>query len=391
MATRRWVKSLYYITHIDNVPSILERGVLSHWRIEQENVSFTRIYDDRIVARRHDRVTPDGKSLWDYANLFFQPRNPMLYRVISEKQKDQLAILALKPQVLDLPGVLISTGNAAHHLSRVLPVEEGLEALAEIRSILKSDWWKEEDGSKRKIMAECLVPDTVPPEYIHSIYVASEKAVAELRARVQTKLAIVREPHMFFQPKLVIPVVEGQLFLVDGDMFFSQMQTLTISVNTVGVMGKGLASRAKYQFPDVYVEYQDVCRKKILQMGVPYLYKREMSLEQDLIDEPSLDHDPNANKWFLLFPTKRHWREQADLAGIQQGLEWITNHYKAEGIQSLAVPALGCGLGGLNWAEVGPLMCRHLAHLDITVSIYLPREKMPPDDQLTAGFLLGRA
>jgi hypothetical protein len=389
MAAKRWVKSLFYITHIDNVPSILQRGILSHRRMEDERVPFTPIYDDRIVARRHDRMTPDGKSLWDYANLFFQPRNPMLYRVISEKQKDLLAILAIKPQVLDLPGVLVSTGNAAHHLSRVLPVDEGLEALAEIRSVLKSDWWKEEDGSKRKIMAECLVPDFIPPEYIHSIYVASERAVAELRARIQTRLDIIREPHMFFQPKLIIPIVEGQLYLVDGDMFFSQMQTLTISVNTVGVMGRGLASRAKYQFPDVYVEYQDVCRKKILQMGIPYLYKREMSLEYDLIDEPLPDHDLNANKWFLLFPTKRHWREQADPAGIEQGLEWITSRYKAEGIQSLAVPALGCGLGGLSWAEVGPLMCRYLAHLDIQVSIYLPREKMPPSDQLTASYLLG--
>ncbi len=391
MASKRWVKSLYYITHLDNVPSILKLGILSHRRIEEEHIAFTRIYDDRIVARRHERMTPDGKSLWDYANLFFQPRNPMLYRVISEKQKDHLAILAIRPQVLDLPGVLIATGNAAHHLSQVLPLEEGLEALAEIRSVLKSDWWKEEDGSKRKIMAECLVPDGVPPEYIYSVYVASERAIAELRAKVRTNLAIVREPHMFFQPKLVIPIVEGQLFLVDGDMFFSQMQTLTISVNTVGAMGKGLASRAKYQFPDVYVVYQDVCRQKTLQMGVPYLYKREVSFEQVLLDEPSPDHDFNAQKWFLLFPTKRHWREQADLAGIQKGLEWIRNSYRSEGIQSLALPALGCGLGGLSWAEAGPLMCRYLAYLDIQVSIYLPREKMPPEDQLKASFLLNKA
>lgn len=385
-----WVKSLYYITHINNVRSILEQGILSHQRIESESISFTPIYDAAIVGNRRARITPDGKSLWEYANLFFQPRNPMLYRVISERDKDDVAILALKPQLLDLPGVLVTTGNAASPLSEVLGIQEGRARLSEIRPILKSDWWREEDGSKRKIMAECLVPGVVPPEYIHSIYVASEKTVAELRARVPARMEILREPHMFFQPTRVLAIVPEQLLLVDGDMFFSQMQTLTISVNTVGVMGKGLASRAKYQFPDTYVVYQDVCRQKILQMGAPYLYRRETSFEHVLADDPHSLQDLNSNRWFLLFPTKRHWREGADLAGLEQGLKWIRDNYLREGIESLAVPALGCGLGGLKWREIGPLMCRYLADLDIQVSIYLPREEMPPPEQLSAGFLLGR-
>jgi len=391
MKQKSWVKSLYYITHINNVRSILERGILSHQRIENESISFTPIYDAAIVGNRRARITPDGKNLWEYANLFFQPRNPMLYRVISERNKDELVILALRPQLLDLPGVLVSTGNAASLLSEVLPAQEGLARLGEIRPILKSDWWREEDGSKRKIMAECLVPGAISPEHIHSIYVASEKAVAELRAQIPTRMEIVREPHMFFQPTRVLAIVPEQLFLVDGDMFFSQMQTLTISVNTVGVMGKGLASRAKYQFPDTYVVYQDVCRQKVLQMGTPYLYRRETSFEQALADDPHSLQDLNSNKWFLLFPTKRHWREAADAEGIEQGLQWIRNNYQHEGIQSLAVPALGCGLGGLKWREIGPLMCRYLSNLDIQVSIYLPREEMPPADQLTAGFLLGNS
>lgn len=63
------------------------------------------------------------------------------------------------------------------------------------------------------------------------------------------------------------------------------MQTLAVSVNTVGVMGKGLASRVKYQFPDVYVRYQDVCKTRELELGKPYLYKRESSLDSLLADE----------------------------------------------------------------------------------------------------------
>jgi hypothetical protein len=173
-------------------------------------------------------------------------------------------------------------------------------------------------------------------------------------------------------------------------MFFSQMQTLTISVNTVGVMGKGLASRAKYQFPDVYVVYQDVCRQKELQMGQPYIYKRESMIDAELAADPFTLTNPNANKWFLLFATKGHWRNRSDLAGIEQGLRWVEANYKLEGIKSLAVPALGCGLGQLEWRDVGPLMCKYLSRLDIDVCIYLPREgeQEIPSQMLTKGVLL---
>jgi hypothetical protein len=95
--------------------------------------------------------------------------------------------------------------------------------------------------------------------------------VAEaLQATVGRSAHVIAEPRMFFEPTTAMPVTPT-LSLVVGDMFFSRMQTLTVSVNTVGVMGKGLASRAKYQFPDVYVRYQDVCRKRQLRMGVPLL------------------------------------------------------------------------------------------------------------------------
>ncbi|MGQ9926100.1 MAG: macro domain-containing protein [Chloroflexaceae bacterium] len=90
----------------------------------------------------------------------------------------------------------------------------------------------------------------------------------------------------------------------------------------------------------------------------------------------------------MLFPTKRHWKERSDPAGIEKGLQWLVEHYKTEGIQSIALPALGCGLGGLDWKEIGPLMYRYLTKMDITASTYLPQEQ-PIDPQfLTREFLL---
>ena len=76
------------------------------------------------------------------------------------------------------------------------------------------------------------------------------------------------------------------------------------------------------------------------------------------------------------------------MPGIEEGLEWIEANYKRDGISSLAIPALGCGLGRLKWSEAGPVICGHLASLEIPVRLYLPTDKKIPDEQLTAEFLL---
>lgn len=391
--SKRIVKSLFYITHINNLPSIFQHGILSHRQVNARDVPFTPVYNADSVANREQIVTPNNKSLWDYANVYFQPRNPMLYKVLSETNKRDVVILGVKSQILDTKGAFISLGNAAHSLSSLVDVKTGLQQInGEYWQIINSDWWKTEDGTKRKIMAECLVPNSIPPLEIHSVYVANDLAAERVRvllSGVAQQVEVVVEPHMFFQPHRHAAITD-KLFWVDSDLFFSQMQTLTISVNTVGVMGKGLASRAKYQFPDMYVVYQDVCKDKTLTMGRPYLYKREASLNEYLADEPFSLPNLNANKWFLLFPTKNHWKEGSDPAGIERGLQWLVGNYKAEGIQSLAVPALGCGLGGLDWKDMGPLMCKYLSQMDVQVSVYLPQEQNIAPEFLTRAFLLGQ-
>jgi len=387
---KKRIKSLYYITHIGNIPSILQRGILSHEIVHSQNLEYQAIYDSQIVSNRQTKTAPNGKSLWEFANLFFQARNPMLYRVIHERSKHDIAILGVDPGVIDTPGAFITTGNAASTFTKIYGSDDGIDAILGMWDIITSDWWKEEDGSKRKIMAECLVPDSISPDRIHSIFVSGHTAARKVNIILPSsaKVEVVPEPHMFFQPRRRF-MLSPTLFLVDGDMFFSQMQTLTISVNTVGVMGKGLASRTKYQFPDVYVYYQDLCRQKTLKMGKPYLYKRESYLDRELADDPFTLPDINANKWFLLFPTKGHWREKSDLDGIATGLDWVVDNHKTLGIESLAIPALGCGLGQLDWKDAGPTMSQALAKLDIQAAIYLPREQNIPDELLTPDFLLG--
>ena len=373
------IRYLYYITHVDNVPSIVGKGLLSHTEIERRGVEFTPIYDESIVSRRKDKSTPEGKSLWDYANLYFQPRNPMMYRVIHEKKKESLAVVAIRRAVMKTSGVIITDGNAANAPTQFSDLAGGMKVLSANWKTIQNDWWSKDDGSKRRIMAECLVPEQVRPEYIEAVYVPDPETKQRLDRKLDNKkVSVIPEPHMFFQPHSRRRVGEN-ISLIEGDMFFSNLQTLTISVNLQGVMGKGLASRAKYQFPDVYVKYQDACRARRLRVDRPFVYKRESSLEEELADLDAPLESPNAVKWFLLFATKRHWRQNSKLEDIEAGLSWVRENAVAAGIRSLALPALGCGLGNLGWPEVGPLMCRSLRGIGFDVAIYLPRERpIPP-------------
>lgn len=384
------LRGLYYITHFNNLPSILEKGVLCHRKVEEEKINFTPIYDAEIVSSRKEREVADGRSLWDFANLYFQPRNAMLYRVVffSGINIEDILIIGLKSNILNRSDIYVTNGNAASSNTEFFSLnnDNAQKLLETIREKTDKEWWASEDGSKRELMAECLVPDKVSPDYISEIYVPNENALNKVK-KICTTMPVIPEPELFFLPSRRIPLT-GNLSLVEGDMFFSRMQTLTISVNTIGVMGKGLASRAKYQFPDVYVKYQDLCKDKTLRMGKPYLYKREVSLDFILTDEAEKLTNLNLQTWFLLFPTKTDWRKKADLKGIEEGLKWLVDEYKKEDIKSLAIPALGCGLGRLQWGEVGPILCTYLNQLTIPVSLYLPLERKIPEEQLKPDFLI---
>jgi hypothetical protein len=383
------IRELYYITHIANLDSILKKGIFSHERIIAEKMPYTPIYNKQIIERRKQKKAPNGKSLWSFANLYFNARNPMLFKIRCDRSVDDVAILGISPELLNRQDIFVTTGNAAHSQTEIKSIAEARKSLPRIVSETEIEYWRVTDGTKRKIMAECLVPELVPPEMIRSVYVASHAARAKIEKRLSPPyaLSISHNPWMFFRPSRQV-LLGKKLALLEGDMFFSRMQTQTISVNVKGIMGKGLASRAKYQYPDVYVQYQDACRNGRLKMGKPYLYKRESSTDLELADEPSTLRKANAETWFLLFATKNHWRDQADIKGIEKGLQWICENYEDEGIKELAVPALGCGLGGLEWKDVGPLLCRYLYTLTIPVSIYLTSEKMIPDEMLSKEFLL---
>lgn len=155
--------------------------------------------------------------------------------------------------------------------------------------------------------------------------------------------------------------------VVVGDIFESPAQTLTNTINTVGIMGKGIARGFRARFPDMYDDYVIRCRNGEVRLGEPYLYRGMIG------------------PWILNFPTKEHWRSASRLDAIRSGLVYLAERYEPWGVESLAVPALGCGEGGLEWRIVGPTLYRGLSALDIPVTLYGPFGTSP--QELQPGFL----
>lgn len=156
-----------------------------------------------------------------------------------------------------------------------------------------------------------------------------------------------------------------------GDLFASQAQTLVNTVNCVGVMGKGVALEFKKRWPAMFEDYQRRCASKQVRLGVPYLYR-------DV-----------AGATIVNFPTKDHWRSPSRAADIENGLDYLVAHAEEWGIRSLALPPLGCGNGGLEWSEVGPLIYRKLHGAPFDVEVYAPFGT--PAQQLTEEFLAAPA
>ena len=140
------------------------------------------------------------------------------------------------------------------------------------------------------------------------------------------------------------------LTVTRNNIFTSECQVLVNPVNCVGVMGSGLALSFKQKFPDMYNRYQLACSNNQLKVGKLLLYKRS---------EP----------WILCFPTKDHWKNPSEYKYLSDGLRKFRATYESKGIQSIAFPLLGTGLGKLDIEKVLIIMRDYLEDLPIKVEI----------------------
>ena len=144
-----------------------------------------------------------------------------------------------------------------------------------------------------------------------------------------------------------------------GNLIEADSEALVNTVNTVGVMGKGIALMFKDAFPHNFKMYIAACKRREVVVGRMFVTER-----QDWVSGP---------RWIINFPTKSHWRNPSQIEWIEEGLDDLKNVISNLGIKSIALPPLGSGNGGLKWNDVRPLIIEKLFQLqDVRVSVYEP-------------------
>ena len=146
--------------------------------------------------------------------------------------------------------------------------------------------------------------------------------------------------------------------LKQGDLLEEKADALVNTVNCVGVMGKGIALQFKRTFPDNFKHYKEACTAGDVQPGKMFIVPTQESIHPQYI---------------INFPTKRHWRSKSKLEDVQEGLVDLVEQVQKLNIGAIAIPPLGCGNGGLDWAIVKPLIIEAFEPLpDVRVILFEP-------------------
>jgi O-acetyl-ADP-ribose deacetylase (regulator of RNase III) len=153
------------------------------------------------------------------------------------------------------------------------------------------------------------------------------------------------------------------LIFKNGDMFVEPVDALVNTVNCVGVMGKGVALEFKQRWPDNFRAYKKACDMKSLKPGTLLIFDTHRLFPAD------------GPRYLVNFPTKAHWRSPSKLSYIEDGLDALVDEIRKLDINSIALPPLGCGNGGLEWTDVKPLIAAKLGVLDnVKVVVFAPKE-----------------
>ena len=153
-------------------------------------------------------------------------------------------------------------------------------------------------------------------------------------------------------------MVPSMIKYVQGNLLEAETEALVNAVNTVGVMGKGIARIFKEAFPENCRQYEAACKRHEISVGYMFV------VEQCELLGP---------KWIVNFPTKQHWRQPSKLEWIVDGLVDLRKTIVQNRIRSIAVPALGCGNGGLDWCDARSAIDQALCELnDVNVLVFGP-------------------
>lgn len=152
-----------------------------------------------------------------------------------------------------------------------------------------------------------------------------------------------------------------------GNLLRAEVEALVNTVNCVGVMGKGVALQFKQAYPHNFRAYESACKRNEVRIGQMFVTYTGQFMPRLIIN----------------FPTKRHWKGNSSLEDIRSGLTDLVRVVREENIRSIALPPLGCGLGGLRWEDVFPLINAAFVGIpDIEVHVYAPGQAVAPEDRV---------
>ena len=187
---------LFNIQAIDNISSIMQRGLLSN--VGASEIKHTSIAMQEVQDRRDAVIIPNGMPLHKYANVYFDPKNPMLYK--RKGENENICILKIDRSILDIEGAIVSDRNASSTYASFYSPEDGLNEI-DFKLVFSANWLDEDQYAyfrKKSIKcAEVLIPFCIPYDYVVSAAVYSERAKEKLM-KTGFDRTIYVDPRFFF-------------------------------------------------------------------------------------------------------------------------------------------------------------------------------------------------
>lgn len=361
---------LYRMTHIDNIPHILKHGI-THKNSKNFNPDYKDIGDVNLISRRDEKIVSitNGTQneikrikIGDFIPFYFGVRMSMLYNIqygINVERVDPEKVVYI---VINMNKIIengyefyFSDGHAYDGLTTFYDGNyiKKINDILDFQAI-KSNYWGGEENFhvKRKKQAEFLVKGDIPYSFVENFICYNAEARLYSRDLGIELKRISYDKNAYYLEKSMIEYRKGNILE-------SEAEGLVNTVNTKGVMGKGIALQFKKNFPKNFKEYKKACKEGKIQIGKLFV-----------TNENTL----TGKKIIINFPTKTDWKKPSEYEYIEKGLEDLLNIINIHQIKSIALPPLGAGNGGLIWQKVKNIIEAKLSHLSIPVYVYEPTE-----------------
>lgn len=148
-----------------------------------------------------------------------------------------------------------------------------------------------------------------------------------------------------------------------GNLFEHKADIRVNTVNCIGAAGAGIARQFRDRYPSMNAEYIRLCRRRAVRPGVPYIWE-----DSDFFD------GADEKVTIVNFPTKDHWRNPSRYEYIEKGIRWLEKYLRNRPNSTITIPALGCGLGGLNWERVKAMIVEILSESPAEILVFEPRQ-----------------